>query len=70
MNNIATALYQSLVHYAEEGQRVVKVELPPPLYEEYLNSQGMPQMMKTLKVEVLSRRDIEEPKFYTVKENA
>lgn len=64
MNNVSSMLYSTIVRYAEGGARVTTVELPPALYEEYANDQGMPQMMRTLRIKVVSRR-IEQPNFIT-----
>lgn len=57
-------LYTTLVRYAEGGERVTKVVLPPPLYLEFIDEGGMATMMRTLRVEVVEGR-VKEPKFYT-----
>jgi hypothetical protein len=64
VNNISSTIYQTIVRFAEGGTRVTRIELPPSLYEEYYTDQGMPQMMRTLKVQVV-QRDVKEPRFLT-----
>lgn len=64
MNNVGAMLYQTLVRYAEGGERVVKVVLPSDLFVEYLAEQGMTHMMRTLGVEVAEGK-VEVPQFFT-----
>lgn len=64
MNNISNTIYQTIVRFAEGGTRIARIELPAALYEEYYTDQGMPQMMRTLKIQVV-QRDVKEPRFLT-----
>lgn len=64
MNNISNTIYHTIVKLAEGGARVTRIELPAALYEEYYTDQGMPQMMRTLKINVV-QRDVKEPRFLT-----
>lgn len=64
MNNISNTIYQTIVRFAEGGTRITRIELPLALYEEYYTDQGMPQMMRTLKIQVV-QRDVKEPRFLT-----
>lgn len=64
MNNISNTIYQTIVRFAEGGTRIARIELPAALYEEYYTDQGMPQMMRTLKINVV-QRDVKEPRFLT-----
>ena len=64
MNNISNTIYQTIVRFAEGGTRIARIELPAALYEDYYTDQGMPQMMRTLKINVV-QRDVKEPRFLT-----
>jgi hypothetical protein len=57
-------IYTSIVHYAEGGERVVKVVLPADLFSEYQQEQGMVRMMTTLGVEVVAGK-VKAPKFFS-----
>lgn len=64
MNNVSAMLYQTIVRYAEGGERVTKVVLPVALFDEYVQDGQSLRMMRTLGVEVVEGR-VESPKFYT-----
>lgn len=64
VNNVSAMLYHTIVRLAEEGRRVIRVELPSRLYDEYMLDDGMPQMMRTLCVAVVSSNR-SEPEFFS-----
>lgn len=64
VNNVSAMLYHTIVRLAEEGRRVTRVELPSQLYDEYMLDDGMPQMMRTLRVAVVSSNR-SEPEFFS-----
>lgn len=64
MNNVSAMLYHTIVRFAEGGRRVTRVELPSQLYDEYALDEGMPQMMRTLRVAVVSSNR-SEPEFFS-----
>ena len=61
--NVGAMLYQSIVRYAEGGERVTRVVLPVDLFVEYQAEQGMVRMMSTMGVEILEGK-VAAPKFY------
>lgn len=65
MNNIGSVIYQTIARYAEGGVRVTRVELPPALYEEYATEPGLSQMYRTLKVEIVEKDGLTEPRFFS-----
>ena len=64
MNNIGHTIYTTIVHYAEGGKRVTRVELPSHLYEDYATEPGLSRMISTLKVDVVENDKLKEPAFF------
>ena len=62
--NIGSTVYHAIARYAEGGERVTKVVLPPDLHKEWLD-EGLnyDMLFVRLGVEVVSG-NVDSPKFY------
>ena len=63
MNNVSSMLYQTIVRYAEGGERVTRVVLPELLFADYAADGMTVRLMRTLGVEVLEGK-VDQPKFH------
>lgn len=62
MNNVGAMLYQTIVRYAEGGQRVTRVVLPEVLFADFAADGQTVRLMRTLNVDV-QKGEITEPEF-------
>lgn len=62
MNNVGAMLYQTIVRYAEGGERVTKVVLPELLFADYATDGQTVRLMRTLGVDV-QKGAVSEPDF-------
>ena len=63
MQNVGAMLYQTIVRYAEGGERVTRVVLPQLLFADYAADGMTVRLMRTLGVEVLEGK-VDQPKFH------
>lgn len=63
--NIGSEVYHAIARYAEGGERVTKVILPQPLYDEWINEgHNINSLFAKLGVSIVAG-EVNEPKFYT-----
>ena len=62
MNNVGAMLYQTIVRYAEGGERVTRVILPALLFADFAADGQTVRLMRTLGVDV-QKDDVLEPIF-------
>lgn len=62
MNNVGAMLYQTIVRYAEGGERVTQVVLPESLFADFAADGQTVRLMRTLGVDV-QKGAVTEPDF-------
>jgi len=62
VNNVGAMLYQTIVRYAEGGERVTRVVLPESLFADFAQDGQTIRLMRTLGVSV-TKGDVREPDF-------
>lgn len=62
MSNVGAMLYQTIVRYAEGGERVTRVVLPESLFSDFTADGQTVRLMRTLGVDV-QKGAVTEPDF-------